>query len=260
MALARMPHRCAAALLALGAAFAASAEETATTNPLARFNGSGLQEKIAGRTATPTVVRGVTAYPAADGGPAWYVDSETGVAGTRDGLFELRRGQLMAMSKADTRKHQRRLAARVELPPRHIRRFGGSSGPEAANEFVLVTAFDCGPCREVEEVLARRSDELDLRLHYLFDSLTDDDAVQQQLRNVQCAADSFAAFERLAEGQTIAAAAPQCAIPLHATGYAVTLLGVPYVPYFIDRSSGRIVLWNDDEDALVDALNSGYAE
>lgn len=254
MALARMPHRCAAALLALGAAFAASAEEAApTVDALARFKGSGLQEKIAGRTATPTVVRGVTAYPAADGGPSWYVDSEAGVAGTRDGLFELRRGQLMAMSKADTRKHQRRLAARVELPPRHVRRFGGDSG-EATGEYILVTAFDCGPCREVEEVLARRGAELDLRLHYLFDSLDNDETVQQQLRNVQCAADSFAAFERLAEGETVAAT-PQCAIPLHATGYAVTLLGVPYVPYFIDRSSGRIVLWNDDEDALVDALN-----
>lgn len=254
---ARMPRH-AAALLVLAAAFGAQAEEAASTDTLARFKGSGLEEKIAGRTATPTVVRGVTAYSAPDGGPAWYVDSEAGIAGTRDGLFELRRGQLMAMSKADTRKHQRRLAARVELPPRHVRRFGGGSG-EASGDYVLVTAFDCGPCREVEEVLARRGDELDLRLHYLFDSLTDDDAVQQQLRNVQCAADSFAAFERLAEGATVAAT-PQCTIPLHATGYAVTLLGVPYVPYFIDRSSGRIVLWNDDEDALVDALNGSYEE
>lgn len=256
---ARMP-RYAAALLALGAALGAQAEDAAPVAALARFKDSGLQEKIAGRTPTPTVVRGVTAYPAPDGGPAWYVDSEAGVAGTRDGLFELRRGQLMAMSKADTRKHQRRLAARVELPPRHVRRFGDGTEPVAANEYILVTAFDCGPCREVEQVLARRSDELDLRLHYLFDSLDDDDAVQQQLRNVQCAADSFAAFERLAEGQTVAAAAAQCAIPLHATGYAVTLLGVPYVPYFIERSSGLIVQWNDDEDALVEALNGGYAE
>lgn len=257
MALARMP-RCAAALLALGAAFGATAEEPASADALARFKGSGLEQKIAGRTATPTVVRGVIAYPATDGGAAWYVDTETGVAGTRDGLFELRRGQLMAMSKADTRKQQRRLAARVELPPRHIRRFGDSK-LAAANEYLLVTAFDCGPCREVEDVLARRGDELDLRLDYLFDSLSDDDAVQQQLRNVQCAADSFAAFERLADGETVAAT-PQCAIPLHATGYAVSLLGVPYVPYFIERASGRVLLWNDDEDALIDALNGNVEE
>lgn len=254
---ARLPH-CAAALLALGAVLGARAEESTPTDALARFKGSGLEEKIAGRTAMPTVVRGVTVYPAGDDAPAWYVDSEAGVAGTREGLFELRRGQLMAMSKAGTRKHQRRLAARVTLPPRHIRRLGGDSG-EPAGEYVFVTAFDCGPCREVEEVLARRGDELDLRLHYLFDSLADDEAVQQQLRNAQCAADSFAAFERLAEGE-IVAATPQCPIPLHATGFAATLLGVPYVPYFIDRSSGRIVLWNDDEDALIDALNGSYEE
>lgn len=252
--------RCAAALLALGAAFAVQAEpEAASAAALARFKGSGLEQKIAGRTATPTVVRGVTAYPDPEGGPAWYVDAETGVAGTREGLFELRRGQLMAMSKADTRKHQRGLASRVELPSRHIRRFGDGTGPTAANEFIYVTAFDCGPCREVEDVLARRSDQLDLRLHYLFDSLDDDDAVQQQLRNVQCASDSFAAFKRLAAGETVAAT-PQCAIPLHATGYAVTLLSVPYVPYFIERRSGRVVRWNDDAEALVDALNGSDEE
>lgn len=255
---ARMRQHCAAALLVLGAAFPAAAAETAPADALSRFEGSGLAEKVAGRTAVATVVRGVVAYPDASGGPSWYIDTETGVAGTRDGLFELRRGKLMAMSKADTRKHQRSLAARIELPPRHIRRLGSDSG-DATGEFVYFTAFDCGPCREVEAVLARRGDELDLRLHYLFDSLDDGEHTQQQLRNVQCAADPFAAFERLAEGADIAAT-PHCPTPLYATGYAVTLLGVPYVPYLIERSSGRVVQWSGDEDELIDALNGSSEE
>ncbi|TDR41264.1 hypothetical protein DFR29_111178 [Tahibacter aquaticus] len=236
----------------------AAAQSAAGDDALAPYRDTGLAAKIAGRKPVATWVRGVVAYPSGDDSPSWYVDSERRVVGTRDGLFELKRGKLMAMSKADTRAQQRRLAARTEVPPSHIRVFGDPAATDR-RELLLFTAFDCGPCRELEEVLQRRGDELKIELHYLFDSLDNDEATQQQLRNVQCAAKPFAAFERLADGDSVPAT-PHCTIPLYATGYAITLLGAPYVPYLIDRHSGQALHWDGDEDALIEALNGETAE
>ena len=257
LAVSRMRRRVVVATLLSLYLQGTAAQDAATDDVLAPYRGTDLSEKVAGRKPVPTLVRGVTAYPSSDDSPAWYVDSERRIVGTRDGLFELKRGKLMAMNKADTRAQQRRLAARTEVPPSHIRVFGDPAAIDR-RELLLFTAFDCGPCRELEDVLQRRGDELKVELHYLFDSLDNEEATQQQLRNVQCAAKPFAAFERLAEGDSVPAT-PRCAIPLYATGYAITLLGAPYVPYLIDRRSGQALVWDGDEDALIEALNSEAA-
>lgn len=209
----------------------------------AAFADSEVAAKIRGRRRVALPIEGLYAWPSRDDGPAWYVDTESGVAGTREGLFRLVKGRLRSLDENEVRAFRRDVARRLVLPQKFQRTFGDGRA-ESKRDLVLLTAWDCEGCSWLQEQLRDHAAQLEIRIHYVIGTLDDEDPDARHIvRALTCADDPVAAYWRLDEDEDAALPEPAkgCAGQGDTFGYISTLLGAHYSPWLVDKTSGEVV-------------------
>ncbi|HEY0231998.1 MAG TPA: hypothetical protein VGC55_12165 [Dokdonella sp.] len=221
-------------------AAAAAGSDSPGGDPLGVFDGTGLAGQIRGRTRIDTQVSGILAFPDPHEGATWYVDPLARIAGTRDGMMRVEQGHLVHLTGADDRRYRRDIARRVNVPVAQQWVLGDGK-PQGKRDLILVTAYDCEACSELQERLKANQAKLNVRLHFVFGVVdADADDAKQTLRDIQCAKKPIEAYGQAA-GENALAHAPRCDIPAFAGGYVATLLNAPYYPSVFDRESGEMV-------------------
>ena len=220
------------------------------------FANTELAAKIGTRTQVALPIEGVTAWPDPDGGPAWYFDGVSHVAGTREGWFRLADARLQTLGKPDLQRFRADIARRLALPARY-QWISGDGKPEGKRELVLLTAYDCEGCAWLQQELLDHAADLKVRIHYVIGTLAPDDPDSRGIvRAITCAADPVRSYQAIDDDADLPKPAKDCVGQGDTFGYLTTLLGARYSPWLIDKASGELIPFGAlESDSLVRVLN-----
>lgn len=256
------PHSLRHALpIFLGIVFAATAAAADPAGIPGVFADTDVAAKIGGRKQVTLPLEGVTAWPDAEGGPAWYLDAVGRIAGTREGWFRLADSRLQPLGKADVRRFHADIARRLALPARY-QWISGDGKAEGKRELVLLTAYDCEGCSWLQQELIDHAAQLKVRIHYVIGTLAPHDPDSRRMvRAITCAPDPVRSYQTLDGDEDTALPKPakDCAGQDDTFGYVTTLLGARYSPWLVDKNSGDVIAFGSlESDTLVRVLNGTH--